>query len=366
MEIARKKWSFRANEKLSKDITVTVRGTLSLLQENTNKEDERPILQLSHGDPAAYPLFRTCLKAENAVVHALQSAQFNTYSSFIGILPARRAVAEYLSINLPYKISPDDVYMTLGCSQAMEVIITVLASSGANILLPKPGYPNHEARCSFSQLEVRHYDLIPDKGWDVDLDALERLVDENTVAILIINPGNPCGNVFSFEHLNKIAETARKLGILVISDEVYDTLTFGDNPFVPMATFGSIVPVITLGSISKKWAVPGWRVGWLVTCDPTGTLQKSGITECIKACLNIDCDPVTFVQVQLDLSLLEGIDDDVEFCFKLAKEESVIILPGVKVGMKNWVRVCFAVEPSVLEDGLQRIKSFCLRHAKSH
>ena len=74
-----------------------------------------------------------------------------------------------------------------------------------------------------------------------------------------------------------MAETAKKLGILVITDEVYAHLVFGNNPFVPMGVFGDIAPVITLGSISKRWVVPGWRIGWLVTNDTQGLLQESGV-----------------------------------------------------------------------------------------
>uniref|UniRef100_A0A3N7F7Z3 Aminotransferase class I/classII large domain-containing protein n=1 Tax=Populus trichocarpa TaxID=3694 RepID=A0A3N7F7Z3_POPTR len=131
-----------------------------------------------------------------------------------------------------------------------------------------------------------------------------------------------------------------------------------------MGVFGSTVPVITLGSISKRWMVPGWRLGWLVTSDPTGLLQKCGIADSIKSALNPAPFSPTFIQVKLNLSLLEDIEDDMEFCLKLAKEESLVILPGVTVGLKNWLRITFSVEQSSLEDGLGRLRSFCGRHAK--
>lgn len=98
----------------------------------------------------------------------------------------------------------EDAYLTAGCSQAMEVVISVLACRGGNILLPRPGFPTYECRCAFSHLEVRHYDLLPDQDWKVDIDSVKNLADENTVAIVVINPGNPCGNVFSFDHLKQV------------------------------------------------------------------------------------------------------------------------------------------------------------------
>lgn len=94
--------------------------------------------------------------------------------------------------------------MTVGCTQAIQTIITVLADSKANILLPKPGFPYYEAFAQSCRLEARHFDLLPDKDWEVDLDAVEALADENTVAMVIINPGNPCGNVFTHQHLQKV------------------------------------------------------------------------------------------------------------------------------------------------------------------
>lgn len=114
------------------------------------------------------------------------------------------AVAEHLSRDLPYKLSTDDIFLTAGGTQAIEVIISVLAQPGTNILLPRPGYPNYEARAAFNYLQIRHFDLTPEKGWEIDLDSVENIADNNTTAMVIINPNNPCGNVYTYEHLAKV------------------------------------------------------------------------------------------------------------------------------------------------------------------
>lgn len=413
--MAMKEWKFRESRTLKTASTFSIKVVLDDVKTNVNRSDKRPIIPLSHGDPSSFSCFRTTQVAEDAVVDALRSANFNGYAPKGGVLQARRSIAEYLSSNLPYKLSPDDVYVTLGAKQAIEIVLSALRAPGANILLPKPGYPAYEALCILNQIEVRHFDLLQEKRWEVDLNGLEKLADDKTVAMVIINPGNPCGNIYSHDHLQKIAETARKLGILVIADEAYAHLTFGSNSFVPMGTFGSVVPVLTLGSLSKRWIVPGWRIGWISRNDPNGILKEYGFVECLKRSFSTNTEAATFIQAavpqilekttddffvkiieimskdadmcyeclkgiscftclqkpqgslflmaKLDLSKLEGINDDMDFCAKLAKEESVILLPGFVLRMKNWVRVTFAIEPSALEDGLARIKAFCERHA---
>jgi tyrosine aminotransferase/nicotianamine aminotransferase len=113
-------------------------------------------------------------------------------------------LARHLSSDLPYELSLDDIFLTAGGTQAIEVVISVLAQPGTNILLPRPGYPNYEARAALKNLEVRHFDLIPEKGWEIDIDSLESIADKNTTAMVIINPNNPCGSVYSREHLAKV------------------------------------------------------------------------------------------------------------------------------------------------------------------
>ncbi|CAM8958803.1 unnamed protein product [Rhodiola kirilowii] len=420
-----KQWTFQCDEeeehdnnKSLKTQPLTVRTVRFMLMANIDESDKRLTIPLAHGDPSSFPCFQTARAAEDAVVDAVRSAKFNGYSSSTGLLQARRAVAEHFCKELPYALTPEDVYLTVGCTQAIEITLRTLQAlrPGANILLPRPGYPYYEVCAGHIKLDVKHYNLVPEKGWEVDLNMVESLADENTMAIVLINPCNPCGNVFTSQHLKKVAELARKLGIMVIADEVYGHLVFGSNPFVPMGRFGSIAPVVTLGSLSKRWVVPGWRLGWIVTTDPSGILEETGIVKGLNKQFNVASDPATFIQgalpqilektteeffsktndllrelsdicydriqeipcitcphkpegsmfvmAKLDVSLLEDIVDDMDFCLKLSKEESVIAFPGVVLGAKNWLRISFAMSPSTLEDGLCRMKTFCQRHIK--
>ncbi|KAL7600853.1 hypothetical protein Lser_V15G25095 [Lactuca serriola] len=394
---------------------ITIKGILGILMSCLDEKNKKRVISLGMGDPTAYSCFTTTHLVQDSVVQTLESHKFNGYSPTIGLPQTRKAISEYLSKDLPYKLTPDDVYITAGCTQAIEVAISILAKPNANILVPKPGFPIYELCAAFRNVEIRHFNLIPEKEWEVDLEEVNALVDHNTVAIVIINPGNPCGNVYTYQHLKKIAETAMKHKILVIADEVYGHLAFGENPFVAMGVFGSMVPILTLGSLSKRWIVPGWRLGWFVTTDPNGIFKNAKNIERLKKYFDICGGPATFIQaavpriledtkevfftrtlsilkntsdicfrkiqeipcltcpqkpqgamavmVKLNVSLLKDISDDIDFCFKLAKEESVILLPGLTVGLKNWVRVTFAADPSSLEEALDRVKSFCLKHS---
>ncbi|XP_057792497.1 nicotianamine aminotransferase 1-like [Salvia miltiorrhiza] len=406
-------WGFNKQKR-----TVTIRDFLEIIKRNLKENDERGVIHLGHGDPSPYPSFKTTPAAEEALLNALRSTHFNGYPPAAGLSAARGAVAEHLSKDLPYKLSGDDVFLTAGANHAIEVVLTVLARPGANILFPRPGYPLYEARAAFSNLEVRHFNLLPERGWEVDLDGVEALADDKTIAMVVVNPGNPCGNVFTFKHMLEIAQTAKRLGILLISDEVYNHIVFGSNKFLPMGILGEGTPVVTLGSMSKRWLIPGWRLGWIAASDPNGVLKKSGIIESIENYLCITADPATLIQgavpeilekstdaffsrtnetlresadacyatiseipslscphkpegamstmIEINPLLLEDVKDDVDFALKLAREESVVIMPGSVLGLKNWLRLSFSVEPATLRDGLERIRAFCSRHSNTY
>ncbi|GKC08542.1 tyrosine/nicotianamine aminotransferase, pyridoxal phosphate-dependent transferase, partial [Tanacetum coccineum] len=299
-----------------------------------------------------------------ALVEAIQSAQFNCYAPSVGINLARRAVADYLSRNIPYKLTTNDVFLTVGAEHAIHVLLTVLDFPGANILLPRPNYPTYEARARFSSLEVRHFDLLPEKGWEVDTDHVKAMADDKTVAIVLINPGNPCGNVFTYEHLKKIAEMARELGILVISDEVY-AHQIADSIKSCLMIAGE-PPTVIQGAVPH--ILENTPDSFFMNINKLLKEGANMVFERLKEIPFVACphkpEGSMFAMVKLNLSTLNDIVDDTDFCMKLAKEESMILLPGNAVGMKNWVRMRFAAEPTVLKDAIVRMKAFCLRHAK--
>ncbi|KAI4333637.1 hypothetical protein L6164_018417 [Bauhinia variegata] len=398
--------------------SIDLKSILGLLMESVNEKDREMVIALGLADPTAHSCFCTTLVAEDAVLDSLQSHKFNGYAPTVGLLETRRAIAKYLSRDLPYELSPDDVYVTSGCTQAIDVALSTVARPGSNVLIPRPGFPIYNQCASFRNVEVRHYDLIPKKGWEVNLNAIKALADQNTAAIVVVNPGNLCANVYSYQHLEEIAETAKRLKIPIIADEVYAHLAFGSKEFVPLGSFGSSVPVITLGSLSKRWLVPGWRLGWFALTDPNGFLKTPRVIERINKYFDILGGPATIIQaavpqileqtdeaffdntinmlkenadicfdrikdipgltcrqkpegsmdvmVKLNFSNFNDISDDIDFCFKLVKEEAVVLLPGTTLGYQNWIRITFAVDPSSLEEGLKRLKSFCQRHTTPH
>uniref|UniRef100_M4DWB9 Aminotransferase class I/classII large domain-containing protein n=1 Tax=Brassica campestris TaxID=3711 RepID=M4DWB9_BRACM len=356
--------------------------------------------------------------AERAVVKAVLFGTGNAYAPSIGLPAAKRAVADYLNRDLPQKLSPDDVFMTVGCKQAIELAVDTLAKPNANILLPKPGYPSNLIRSIFKHLEVRNYEFLREKNYEIDLDSVRAAADENTFAIFIINPHNPNGNTYSEAHLKQLAVLARELGIMVVSDEVFRWSVFGSNPFVPMGKFSSIVPVVTLGSISKGWSVPGWRTGWIALHDLDGVFKSKNVLAAIKQFLDLNSKPpsviqaaiptilektgkeffhrrqmflkdkttefayyklksipsltcymkpeaCTFFWTELNLSSFVDIEDDEDFCEKLATEENLVLLPGIAFTLKNWVRHSIDMDTPTLEDAFDRLKSFCDRHSIS-
>ena len=200
------------------------------------------------GDPTAYGL-RAPAAAADALATAAQSGLFDGYAHSSGLAECRAAVAAYHTARLPAgakALGASDVLMTHGASQALSLALGAVANPGANVLLPKPGFPLYQTLCEYYGLEVRHYELRPERGWEADLRHVAALADARTAAIVVCNPSNPTGAVFSADPLRAMLGVAAAAGAVVIADEVYADIVWGDG--------ASFTPMVRLVALPRRFA----------------------------------------------------------------------------------------------------------------
>ena len=221
----------------------------------------RPVIYLNIGDPQAYG-FRPPAHVTEAATRALVD-KFTGYAHSAGLPEARESVAAYAT-RLGAQTAPGDVLMTAGASEGADLLLTALVNEGDEVLLPAPGYPLYEAILNKLGAIARYYRLDTARGWQPSPEEVRALVNERTRALVLINPNNPTGSVTPDAVTRQLLELAGRHGLLVVADEVYRELCFGEPPTASSVLAQEMnVPVVTLESLSKTHLVPGWRVGWM-------------------------------------------------------------------------------------------------------
>ena len=224
----------------------------------------RRILYLNIGDPLKFD-FQTPPHLIEAVHRAMRDGH-NGYVPSAGIPAAREAIArEAVRQGIP-GITPLDVVVTNGASEAIELALTALLEPGERVLVPSPGYPLYNAVATRLAVQAVPYSLDEDRGWSLDLTEIDALCTPGTRALLLCNPNNPTGAVLDRNVLEGLLEIARRRGLVILSDEIYDKLLY-DKVHLPTASLATDVPIITFGGLSKSYLACGWRVGWLVFCN---------------------------------------------------------------------------------------------------
>jgi alanine-synthesizing transaminase len=203
----------------------------------------------------------------------------NNYSPSEGLPELRQAVAEKERRVNGVNISAEDVMVTSGISEGIQMVIAALIDKGDEILLPGPSYPPYISYAKFFDGKPVTYETVEEKGWQPNIEDLRGKISEKTRAIVIINPNNPCGALYGEKVVKQIIDLAGEHGLLVISDEIYDQITFTEN-FVSTAHLARDVPVVGLNGFCKVHLMTGWRLGYMYFYDPHGELNE--LKQCIE------------------------------------------------------------------------------------
>ena len=242
-----------------------VRGPI--LQEAQRLEAEgHKILKLNVGNTAPFGF-----EAPTAIVadmmHNLPEAQ--GYSDSRGIYSARTAVAQYYQSRGLTDTLVDDVFIGNGVSELISMVLTAFVDNGNEVLVPAPDYPLWTGAVTLAGGRAVHYRCDEESGWDPDLEDVEAKITERTHAIVIINPNNPTGAVYSLETLRGLIDIARRHQLVVMADEIYEKIIFDDAVHHHAASVaGDDVLCLTFSGLSKAYRVCGYRAGWVMISGP--------------------------------------------------------------------------------------------------
>lgn len=391
-----------------------IRGPL-LIEANRLESLGNKILKLNIGNPAIFGF-----EVPEVFKDTLQNSlyQYHGYCDSKGHLDARKAIIEYnhkLGVGLDIN-DPNRVYIGNGVSELILLVTNALCDHGDEILVPAPDYPLWSAAVNLAGAKAVYYRCDPDNKWQPDLADIESKITDKTKAIVIINPNNPTGQVYSKEVLQGLVDLAIKHELIVLSDEIYDRITYDQAKHVPIASLSDQALVITFNGASKANRLCGYRLGWMFLTGPfeqapgfVASLDKltsmrlcsvspfqAIIRECLEKDLSIydltapggrlyeqrtllvnrinqidglSCENVhgaLYAFVKIDLERFNFVDD-LDFAKKLLSEEHTLVIHGQGFNWKdkNHFRIVFLPDVEQLSLALDAIERLCQRYRKN-
>ncbi|MDD1768244.1 MAG: aminotransferase class I/II-fold pyridoxal phosphate-dependent enzyme [Methanomassiliicoccales archaeon] len=229
------------------------------------------VIKLNIGDPNKFD-FQTPSHVRDALCKAVNECD-NGYAESEGYLGLREAIVEREEEKNMIDIDVGDVVITNGVTEAIQMLFAAVVDAGDEILVPGPCYPTYLEFASFFGGVPVSYKTDEEGEWQPDIDDIRRKITPRTKALVIINPNNPTGAVYSEKVLKEMADVAGEHELLLISDEIYDLMTFEGVHHSP-STLAPDLPMVILNGFSKVDLLPGWRMGYGVFRDPTGDLKE--------------------------------------------------------------------------------------------
>lgn len=278
----------------------------------------KKIYYLNIGDPNAFD-FDTPPHIKEALVKAVESGgKANAYSPSEGLPELREAISQKEKRVNNVAISPEDVIVTSGISEGIQMVMAALISPGDEILLPGPTYPPYISYARFFDGKPVTYKTNEENGWQPDIDDLRKKISKKTRAITIINPNNPCGALYESKVIKEILNLAGEHDITVLSDEIYDQIVF-DKKFVSTAHLAKDIPVVGLNGFSKAYLMTGWRLGYLYFHNQQGRLKD--LKDCVEKEARIRLCANTPVQ-KAGTEALNGPQDHLKTTVEKIKQRS--------------------------------------------
>ena len=400
------------SEKLN-DVCYDIRGPVLELAQRMEEEGHK-IIKLNIGNVGVFG-FDPPEEIQLDMIRNLSNA--SAYSDSKGIFAARKAIMQYCQEKGIQGVTLDDIYTGNGVSELIVLAMNALLNNGDEVLVPAPDYPLWTAAVSLSGGTPVHYLCDESKEWAPDLADLRSKITPRTKAIVMINPNNPTGAIYSKAVLTELTQIAREHGLILFADEIYDKMLYDEEQHVSLASLSSDVVIITFNGLSKNYRSCGYRSGWMVVSG-----DKSGIKDYIEGlnmlssmrlCANVPgqyaiqtalggyqsiddlvakggrlarqrdlawelitaIPGVSCVKPKSALYLFPKLDpemypieDDQQFIADLLREEKVLMVQGSGF---NWVkpdhfRVVFLPHEDVLKDAIGRFARFLERYRQKH
>jgi alanine-synthesizing transaminase len=388
------------------NITYAVRDIIVLANEVAKSGKE--MLYLNIGDPNIYD-FQPPEHLVKSTYEAMLK-NHNGYAPSSGIKEATDAIGKEAGRKGITNVH--DIFVTTGASEAIDICLTALVNDGENVLTPTPGYPLYTAIASKLQMMENPYYLNESNGWLPDIDDIKSKLNDKTKAIILINPNNPTGSLYTIENLQAIIDLALEHDLVIFADEIYDKLLFDGKKHVSIASMNKDVSCITFGGLSKNYMVPGFRIGWGIVSGRKVILSDyiEAINKILRARLSANHPEQYGIKISLegdqsnivkanskltrrrDMTVemlnsiegiscvkpegafyafpqLHGIESDTHFVSELIKETGVVVVPGSGFGQvpgTNHFRVVFLPNEQILEKAYNSIGNFLKKYKQKY
>ncbi len=296
--------TFNKSTKLD-NVCYDIRGPVMDEAMRMESEGQR-ILKLNIGNPAPFG-FAAPDEVIRDMMYNLRECE--GYSDSKGMFSARKAIMQYCQIKGIKGVDIGDVYLGNGVSELITMSMQGLLDNGDEILVPSPDYPLWTASVTLAGGKAVHYMCDEQNEWNPDIDDIKKKITPNTKGIVVINPNNPTGALYSDEILKEIVEIARQNDLILFADEIYDRLVMDGHTHTALASLAPDVPCVSFNGLSKSHRVAGFRVGWMVISGDKkkikGYIEGLNLLSSMRLCSNVPAQSI----VQTALGGIQSVDE---------------------------------------------------------